>query len=166
MKKEIIDKVRIGYTKEIDINTGQKLLQGPYLNTGDRTTDISEIDNKTMAELIRKQKDKDNQTSTGKTKITNMLDIGEEEWAEANKKIRTTTNEIRHRSFIYRYQNRLIYTNKDYHRFGHIESTKCTFCEQENQDYDHLFFQCRKVKELKEKVADNIAKKGSQTNNG
>ena len=54
-----------------------------------------------MTEHIRKQKDRDDKLSKGKTKISSLLDITEEEWEEANIMIKKITNKIRHRSFIY-----------------------------------------------------------------
>ena len=47
------------------------------------------------------------------------------------------------------------FTNKDYHRFGHKDSSSCHYCEEEEQDFKHLFEDCDEVNELRDRLAIN-----------
>ena len=55
-------------------------------------------------------------------------------------------------------QNRLLYYNKDFHRFGFKESPKCSFCDEPNQSLEHLLATCQKVIEFREKIEQKILK--------
>ena len=46
------------------------------------------------------------------------------------------------RSFIFQLQNGILYANKDYHRFGYRDDSKCTWCEEPRQNLRHMMTGC------------------------
>ena len=54
--------------------------------------------------------------------------------------------------FHWKFINRAIYTNAKLHKFGKRGSSLCTFCQQEQETFSHVFWDCSLVKNLWEKV--------------
>lgn len=58
------------------------------------------------------------------------------------------TKEARKRAFCFRLLNKAIYTNKDYKRFGHKTTSKCTWCHEDEQTFEHTYFECAEVEKV------------------
>ena len=46
------------------------------------------------------------------------------------------------KAFQYKILNSILYTNKKLFKIGYSEHDKCTFCDNESETLDHLFFHC------------------------
>ena len=46
------------------------------------------------------------------------------------------------KAFQYKILNSILYTNKKLFKIGDSEHDKCTFCDNESETLDHLFFYC------------------------
>jgi len=86
-------------------------------------------------------------------RIETIVEIDEEEWPNAYKRIKQHAISIRQRSFAYRQLVMGLYTNKDYFRFDYKQSPKCTFCNEPRQDFEHLFLACPTVNSFRNAVA-------------
>ena len=67
-----------------------------------------------------------------------------------NLRLQFTT--VRLKVFHWKFINRAIYTNAKLHKFGKRGSSLCTFCQQEQETFSHIFWDCSLVKNLWEKV--------------
>ena len=61
---------------------------------------------------------------------------------------RSTTLLGKHREFQFMLLHGIAYTKEQLFRFGFVESSNCTFCQQETETYKHLFMTCGKVEEV------------------
>ena len=52
------------------------------------------------------------------------------------------------REFQFKLLHGIIFTNDKLHRIGVRDDDLCSFCKQETENYEHVFFMCPKVKEL------------------
>ena len=86
------------------------------------------------------------------------LNMDKDQAGAGLRNIRMTTIDTKTRSFIVQYLAGLTYANKDYHRFGHRESPKCSFCDEQRQTRDHLFRKCEKVNEFWETVEQEVTR--------
>jgi len=86
-------------------------------------------------------------------RIETIIDISEEDWPSAYKRVKQHAISMRQRSFAYRLLVMGLYTNKDYFRFGYKPSPKCTFCNEPRQDFEHLFLACPTVNSFRSAVA-------------
>ena len=68
--------------------------------------------------------------------------------------IHYVTNVPKFRSFQYRLLHRAIITNVHLFYYGIVENKQCTFCQDEQETYLHLFIYCKKVKDLWLKVEE------------
>lgn len=57
------------------------------------------------------------------------------------------TDNSKLRSFQYRFLFRIIYCSKKLYSWRLVESPMCTFCEEEPETLEHLFFECRITKD-------------------
>ena len=55
--------------------------------------------------------------------------------------------------FQFKLLSGVVYTNKRYFGMGRKRSSKCTFCDEEEQSFSHLFIHCPQVKKFREKLA-------------
>ena len=68
--------------------------------------------------------------------------------------IKRTTISTYTRSYHARAVNGLLYTNKDYHRFGYGASDICNWWRAPNQTYRHLLWECPAVQALRRRLAN------------
>ena len=47
----------------------------------------------------------------------------------------------------------IIYANSSYHRMGFKDSPKCTFCEEEYQNFTHLYIHCEGVDRFRNQIS-------------
>ena len=86
--------------------------------------------------------------SPGSTSLSKELNINVEDWKMARKTIYSSTISTKLRSFQWSCLNKLIYPNFILAKFGIIESGKCSFCDESNQNFYHLFLTCPQVSRL------------------
>ena len=83
-------------------------------------------------------------------KTTEALDLTEENWMAAFKDSQRHSSCARTQALLFEIYAGIAYTNKSYKRFGHKSRNNCTFCDEEEQSFGHLFRDCQKVKSLRE----------------
>ena len=56
--------------------------------------------------------------------------------------------ETKTREFKFKLLHNILYTNKQLHRMNPMRflSSKCTFCDEQDETYDHLFYKCNNCK--------------------
>ena len=79
----------------------------------------------------------------------------DEEMAEAWKRIPKTSIGTYARSYHFRIINGLLYGNKDYHRFGHRDSTRCGWCLCDRQDSYHTLWDCAATKAFRKRLVSH-----------
>jgi len=85
-----------------------------------------------------------------KKRIMEQYEITEDDWGKAYKRTNKLSVASRRTSFYYSYLHGLVYTNKDYFRFGFRASPKCTFCDCDRQTMQHLFMDCSEIIQFKQ----------------
>ena len=77
----------------------------------------------------------------------------DEEMQAAWDNIKSTTIGTYTRSYHTRVVNGLLYANKDYCRFGYIDSSMCNWCRADRQTYQHLLWDCPAVQALRRRLS-------------
>jgi len=77
----------------------------------------------------------------------------EEEWSALYKTTLRHSISNRTRGKLFQLFNIGLYTNHDYHKFGHIDSPVCQFCDHCDQTFTHLFLECNEVNSLRARLA-------------
>ena len=67
-------------------------------------------------------------------------------WEEVDKD--KTTTYSRQQAFNWRSTHGKLYANKNFFRMNIKDSPRCTYCEEENQSVNHLFIECKVIKQL------------------
>ena len=67
-----------------------------------------------------------------------------------------TTIYTKLRSFQFKVNHNILYTNEKLHRIGKKNSAQCGFCEQNTETLSHLLAECTKVKPIWEKIAQEM----------
>ena len=78
----------------------------------------------------------------------NNLEYAEQEIKKIFIRPRSTTLLSKHREFQFMLLHGIIYTKEQLLRFGFVENSHCSFCNQETETYKHLFMTCRKVEDV------------------
>jgi exonuclease III len=84
--------------------------------------------------------------------MSEKLNMTDEDWKHLFKKINKWSISTKHRSFSWRLFNGVIFTNKDFARFGFKESTKCSFCDENSQDREHLLLTCPNINQFRQEA--------------
>ena len=79
-------------------------------------------------------------------------EVTQEEISKWYGRIKSTTNNTKMRSFIFRMLNGIMYNNTQLKSFGYTETDNCTFCHEPEQTPEHMFLYCAKVKAIREKL--------------
>ena len=108
----------------------------------------------TLLKLVKENQD--NEETPYRARKKEELNLATDGWVTALKSIHTVSIDAKMQSFILQYLAGLTYANKDYHRFGHLESSKCTFCDEVTQTRDHLFLDCLKVSKFWDHLAQDM----------
>ena len=88
-------------------------------------------------------------------KVTEVTEAEWSDWERAFKSTAQHSISTRSRAKLFRMYAGISYTNKAYHRFGHKDSAKCTYCHEEKQDFTHLFLKCRGVRLFRESLQND-----------
>ena len=67
------------------------------------------------------------------------------DFTEEHMSIYRITNIPKYRSFQYRTIQRALVTNIDLHRWGMLESSKCSLCREEEETMLHMFVECKEI---------------------
>jgi mannosylglycoprotein endo-beta-mannosidase len=67
-----------------------------------------------------------------------------------------TTIYTKLRSFQFKVNHNIIFTNEKLHKIGYVSSDLCTFCNKYSETLGHLFVDCQKVKELWSQVTQTL----------
>ena len=73
-------------------------------------------------------------------KLTQSFNLTEEELKLAFALPHKIVYEPYVKAFQYKILNSILYTNKKLFKIGYSEHDKCTFCDNESETLDHLFF--------------------------
>ena len=86
-------------------------------------------------------------------KVGTLLDLEEEELARAFKRIKKDHMNRAMHDFQLKLLSGVLFTNKAYKRMGRKKSARCTFCEEEKQDFIHLYISCSGANKLRSGLA-------------
>jgi len=78
-----------------------------------------------------------------------------EDWSKIYKGTYRHSISNRTRGKLFQLFSTGLYTNHDYHKFGHLESPVCQFCDHSDQTFTHLFRECDEVNSLRARLAAN-----------
>ena len=70
---------------------------------------------------------------------------------------RITTLLSKIREFQYKLLHGAIYTNEQLFKFGFVNTDYCSFCKRELESYEHIFWDCKDVKLLWQKVIEKFS---------
>ena len=84
--------------------------------------------------------------------------LTDDEWKKIYSLPRSLFQDVKSRDFQYRCIHQIIPTNDFLFRIGKIDTDKCTFCNDETDSFEHMFFTCEKVQEFWTKVIDAFLK--------
>lgn len=69
---------------------------------------------------------------------------------------RKCTLDSKLREFQFKLLHRIIYTNYHLYRFQFVQDDLCSYCQNFQETYQHLFFECSKIKEMWVNCAQNL----------
>jgi hypothetical protein len=130
--------------------------QGSIINkdigvfTKDEYIILDKLTQKTTLNIIRNRKKITR--SKFNAEMSEKLDMKENDWSFLYKKINKWSISTKHRSFSWRIYNGIVFTNKDFARFGFKESAKCSFCQETSQNREHLLLKCPSILKFRHDV--------------
>ena len=111
----------------------------PYFKCNNVIFDISKKKSKDFYSLIVSRKA---QLPSNAKKLRQNFNLTEEELKLAFALPHKVAYEPYVKAFQYKILNSILYTNKKLFKIGYSEHDKCTFCDNESETLDHLFFNC------------------------
>ena len=60
------------------------------------------------------------------------------------------------REFQFKLLYRIIYTNHYLYKFKFLSEDVCSYCKNSEETYEHVFFECNKIKELWESCSNKL----------
>jgi zinc-binding in reverse transcriptase len=132
--------------------------------TTDEYIPIDKLTQKNSRKILNKRKKITE--SKFKAEMSEQFKMTENDWKILYQKINTWSISTKHRSFSWRLYNGVIFTNKDYARFGFKESAKCSFCDELTQTREHLLLECLSIRKFRQDICAkfNILQKQNITN--
>jgi hypothetical protein len=99
------------------------------------------------------------QTSNNKFHMTmsEKLGLTPDDWNHLYNNINKWSISTKHRSFSWRLLQGTIFTNKDFARFGFKASAKCSFCDTDPQDREHLLLKCSAINKFRQETFSKFA---------
>ena len=85
-------------------------------------------------------------------KVTELLDLDVDDWTHMLKSSTKHSRYTRSKAKLFEIWAGIAYANTAYKRFGHKNEAKCSFCNEERQNYIHLFIHCVGVNQFREKL--------------
>ena len=86
--------------------------------------------------------------STAEKTFLEKFEIGEELWPKIYMLSSKCAIYTRTRVFQYKSLNNILYLNKHLYKMKVVESPPCSFCQKENEMFEHLFVDCTFSKKL------------------
>ena len=86
-------------------------------------------------------------------KVIERFDFSKEDWKKVYSQVKKHSIATYKRSFLIKFFNKAVGTNIDFIRVGHTKTTKCSYCNEEKQDYYHLFWDCKAVAEFRDAIS-------------
>lgn len=96
------------------------------------------------------------ETNTAFCNLMSLYNISEREVEKIFVQPRICTLNSKLREFQFKLLHKIIYTNHHLHRFKFHENGLCSYCKKFEETYQHVFFDCSKIKELWRKCADQL----------
>ena len=89
-------------------------------------------------------------------KMSKVIPFTMEQYAEAFKRIYTTTNITKYRDFQYRLLVGAIFVNDRLYYWGKVGSQKCELCACTKQTVQHVLFDCPKAENVRKRLCEHI----------
>ena len=86
-------------------------------------------------------------------KVNEKFNFSDEEWRKIYRQVKKHSIATYKRSFLIKFFNKAIGTNTEFIRVGHTKTTQCTYCNNEKQNYYHLFWDCKAVAEFRDAIS-------------
>ena len=124
----------------------------PYFKTKFGHLPLGDISQKEILKEIAKAVPY--QPNLTQVKTQNALKYDEDDLATAFKKIKKDTLSRRRQDFqFFKLISGIIYANSAYHRMGFKNSSKCNFCDEEYQNFIHLYINCEEIKKIRKLIS-------------
>jgi hypothetical protein len=82
-------------------------------------------------------------------------------WSEMNSLVFKHMKDVKLRWLQCRIIHRIIATNNFLYKIKKVNTPLCTFCKQENETIEHIFYDCEMIKPLWERIFQQIYEKTS-----
>ena len=92
-------------------------------------------------------------TNNFEKKVNEKFGFSKEDWRRVYSQVKKHSIATYKRSFLIKFFNKAIGTNTEFVRVGHTETTKCSYCSSEKQNYYHLFWECEAVAEFRDAIS-------------
>ena len=86
-------------------------------------------------------------------KANKRFNLDEKDWKRIFSQVKKHSISTCKRSFIIKFFNKITCTNTEFKRVKHTDSTKCTYCSEQKQDYYHLFWDCPGTREFRDALS-------------
>ena len=88
-------------------------------------------------------------------KVAEILELEEEDLIRAFSRIRIDHRSGQMHEFQFKLLSGIVFTNKAYKVMKKKQSAKCTFCNEEQQSFTHLYISCEGVNNFRTSIADS-----------
>ena len=103
--------------------------------------------------------------SKGRDKWISLLGITTEDWESAFFKLKFTTKDTKLRWLQFRLLHNILTTNRSVSKYKEDQTDLCTFCNNQSETIQHLFYSCTVVKQFWVQLFDLINKRCRHANN-
>ena len=90
-------------------------------------------------------------------RLKNRYDVTDKELALARSYIVSITNDVRYREFQFKVLNNVLNLNYKLYKMKLICSPLCSFCNLENETTEHVFWNCKIIRDFWNKLANELA---------
>jgi len=128
----------------------------PKFTRGEQTVEGKKLTQATVLKMVasnRKTREREHQK-----KMSSKFMLNDEDWKKINRMTIRHSISTKKREFIFKFVNGITGTNKKFEMVGYKSSSSCTYCEEENQDYTHLFLECPEVQRFRDAINTRILK--------
>ena len=124
-------------------------------------TAISDVSSKQIYQLFIEKKQI---PPTAKQRLQDKYSDTAVDWEKVYSLALNFTLESKLREFQYKILNCIVYTNEELFRFGLTDSPCCTFCQEDIESIEHLFFSCKVASDFWKHVLSWLRGNGIQIN--
>jgi hypothetical protein len=130
--------------------------EGFSMNIGDTEINAASCSQKRVLKAI--EDNKPPKIPPYRVRITEKYCIDTEQWDQIFKQVGDWSVSTRLRSFVWRMLVGNLYTKTDLMHFKITQDSKCSFCQEELQDKEHMLLKCSKVINFKNTVLAKFPK--------